>query len=144
MLENLTMLLGQLNFLAVLVAGLAAMIIAGIWYNPNVMGKAWMRENGFGEKDLGPPGPAMAKAFVSNLVLAFGLASFFAFFHGIGVKMTLLDGAAWGFGLAVLVHGAAGYPNYAFEKRSNMLFLIHVINSALGMAVMGAILATWR
>ncbi len=138
-------LLSEINYLAILVAALSATIISGLWYNPKVLGRAWMEENKFTEKDLANFGPAVAKAFVSDIVLAFGLASFFLLFHiAPEFQLTWLDGAFWGFGLAVLVHGAAGFPNYVFENRSITLFLIHIGNSALGMAVMGAILAAWR
>lgn len=143
MIDNLFMLFSQINYLAVLVAGLSGMIVAGIWYNPKVMGRAWMEENNFKAEDLGSPGPKMLQGFLANLVLAFGLASFFTIFHAFGVQIRMIDGAAWGFGFAVLVHGAAGWPNYVFEGRTPMLFLIHIGNSAIGMGVMGAILATW-
>ncbi len=144
MLENLYLLLSHLNYLAILAAGAAAMVIAGIWYNPKVMGSAWMKENNFKEKDLTSPGPAMLQGFLANIILAFGLASSFAQLQMFGMEIGSIDGALWGFGFAVLIHGAAGYPNYVFEKRSAMLFLIHLSNSALGMAAMGAILAYWN
>ncbi|MHA1544673.1 MAG: DUF1761 domain-containing protein [Alphaproteobacteria bacterium] len=142
--ENLFSLLSVINYWAVLVAALVAMLIAMVWYHPKVMGSAWMAENNFKEKDLGDPIPAMMLSFVANLILAFGLASFFIILQWTEPTVTTLTGAFWGFGLAVLIHGAAAFPNYVFEKRSPMLFLIHISNSALGMAAMGAILAYWK
>jgi len=120
------------------------MAIAMVWFHPKVMGSAWMAENNFKEKDLGNPMPAMIQGFAANLVLAFGLSTLFIILRNSEPAITALDGAIWGFGLAVLIHGAAGFPNYVFEKRTPMLFLIHISNSALGMAAMGAILAYWK
>ena len=138
----------EINYLAVLVAGVAGFAIAGLWYSKMLFANAWMEENGFKESDLADPKPAMISGFLSNVVLAFGLASVFLMMQLIGTVLgssdpgiNIMEGAWWGFFLAVLIHGAAGFPNYAFESRSFTLFLIHVGNSALGMAVMGAILA---
>lgn len=144
MFDYLFSLLSLINFWAVLGAAVAGMAIAMVWYHPKVMGSAWMVENKFKEKDLGDPMPAIFQSFLANLVLAFGLSTLFKILQNSEPMVTALDGAIWGFGLAVLIHGAAGYPNYVFEKRTTMLFLIHIINSALGMAAMGAILAYWK
>ena len=144
MFDYLFNLLSFINYWAVLVSAIAAMGIAAIWYSPKVMGNAWMAENNLKEKDLGDPKQAMIQGFVANLVLAFGLAAFFIILQRSEPAVSPLNGAFWGFGLAVLIHGAAGFPNYAFENRSPMLFLIHISNSALGMAAMGAILAYWK
>ncbi len=132
----------EINYLAVLVAGLASFGFAGLWYSNMLFAKPWMAENGFSEKDLTDPKPAMFKSLISSIVLAFGIAAIFLLARA-GGPMSWLDGAYWGFFLAVLIHGVAGLPNYWFENRSMKLFLIHTGNSALGMAIMGAILAAW-
>jgi len=132
----------DINYWAVLVAGLASFGFAGLWYSPLLFAKPWMAENGFSEKDLPDPKPAMFKSVGSSILLAFGIAAIFLLARA-GGPMSWLDGAYWGFFLAVLIHGVAGLPNYWFENRSMKLFLIHTGNSALGMAIMGAILAAW-
>lgn len=137
-------LFNEINYLAILVAAAGAMIVSAVWYNPKVFGKSWMEENGLKEKDLVKPGPAMAQAFVANVILAFGLSTLFLIVKYGGGDMAWMDGARWGIFLSVIIHGAAGFPNYVFENRSTMLFLIHLGNSLLGMAVMGAILAVWN
>ena len=50
-----------LNIWAVIVAALSTFLIGGLWYSPAVLGKAWMRENGFTEESL--KGANMAKIF---------------------------------------------------------------------------------
>lgn len=137
-------LFAEINYLAVLAAGAAGFLIAGLWYSKMLFARAWMEENKFSEKDLADPKPAMLTGFVANVVLAFGLASVFLVVKTTGAEMSVMEGVKWGFFLAVLIHGAAGLPNYTFENRSLTLFLIHIGNSALGMAAMGAILAVWN
>jgi len=131
----------DVNYLAVLVAGAVGFVIAGVWYSKALMAGAWMEENKFKEKDLADPMPTMVKSFVSYLFLAFGIAAVFLMMKVPGAEMTATEGAMWGFFMAVLIHGAAGLPNYLYEKKTLTHFLIHISNSALGMMVMGAILA---
>ena len=131
----------EINYLSVLIAGTAGFAIAGAWYSKMLFAKAWMEENKFTEKDLADPVPAMVISYISYLLLAFGIASVFLMLKLVGAEMTALEGAKWGFFFAILIHGAAGLPNYLFEKKTLTHFLIHISNSALGMAVMGAILA---
>jgi hypothetical protein len=139
-------LFNEINYLSVLIAAAVGFAIAGGWYSKLLFARAWMEENKFTEKDLAEPMPAMVKSFLSYLVLAFGIAVVFLMMKPIGSilagsEMTALEGAKWGFFLAVLIHGAAGLPNYIYEKKTLTHFLIHISNSALGMAAMGAILA---
>jgi len=131
----------DINYLAVLVAGAAGFVVAGIWYSKALMANAWMEENKFTEKDLADPMPTMVKSFISYLFLAFGIAAAFLMMKVPGAEMTAKEGALWGYFLAVLIHGGAGLPNYLYEKKTLTHFLIHISNSALGMMVMGAILA---
>ena len=131
----------EINYLSVLLAAAAGFMVAGAWYSKFLFSRAWMEENKFTEKDLTDPVPAMVKSFLAYLVLAFGIATVFLMMKLPGAEMNDLEGAKWGFFLAVLVHGAAGLPNYIYEKKTLTHFLIHTSNSALSMAVMGAILA---
>jgi Protein of unknown function (DUF1761) len=134
--------LGEVNYLAVLVAAIAALVVGGIWYSPMLFANAWMAENKFAKKDLADPKQAMTVTFIANLVLAFGMAALFLLLAP--APSGLLEGVKWGIALAILIHGMAGLPNYAFENRSLRLFLIHLGNSAVTMAVMGGILAVWK
>lgn len=59
-----------MNFLAVLVAALAPLLIGFIWYNPKVFGTAWMRS-------IGVENPDEMKAG-ANMAVIFGLSIFFA------------------------------------------------------------------
>lgn len=64
----------HINFLAVLVAALVPMIMGFIWYNPKVLGNAWMQSAGLNEEKL--KGANMAVIFGVSFVLSFLLAFF--------------------------------------------------------------------
>ena len=65
----------NINFLAVLVAALVPMIIGFIWYNPKVLGTAWMKASGIAEEKLKTGN--MAVIFGVSFLLSFMLSFFF-------------------------------------------------------------------
>lgn len=134
------MMFDQHNYLAILAAAVAAMMVGGIWYMPQVMGAAWMTENGLKQEDLTDPKPAMLKSFIAMLILAFGLSLVIKMSGTLGWQ----DGAVLSLMLGVLIHGAGGLPNYAFERRSMRLYGIHMGSTLIGMTLMGAILGIWQ
>jgi hypothetical protein len=64
----------HINFLAVLVAALVPMAIGFIWYNPKVLGNAWMKAAGITEEKM--KGANMAVIFGVSFILSFLLAFF--------------------------------------------------------------------
>ena len=67
-----------LNWWAILAAALSTFLIGGLWYSPAVLGKMWMRENGFKEEDMkqGNMAKIFGLAFVLGLIAAINLAMF--------------------------------------------------------------------
>lgn len=57
-----------INPIAIVVAAVAALVIGAIWYNPKVLGNAWMRASGMTEE----------KMKGGNMALIFGLSLLFA------------------------------------------------------------------
>lgn len=51
--------LGELNWLAVIVATVAYFILGALWYAPPVFGRAWMRAGGIEMQEGQRPGPAV-------------------------------------------------------------------------------------
>ena len=62
----------NVNFLAVLVAALVPMLVGFIWYNPKVLGNAWMQACGLTEEKM--KGANMAVVFGVSLILSFLLS----------------------------------------------------------------------
>ena len=46
------MLGNPVNYWAILVSGVAAVVIGAVWYSPGVFGKAWMQLVGFKKEDM--------------------------------------------------------------------------------------------
>ncbi|GAA4967789.1 DUF1761 domain-containing protein [Algibacter aquimarinus] len=61
-----------LNFPAILVAAVSALVVGFIWYNPKVFGNAWMKEAGMTEEKI--KSGNMAKIFIMAFIFAFLLA----------------------------------------------------------------------
>lgn len=72
--------MAEINYLAVLIAGIVAMIIGGLWYGP-LFGNAWMRGQGLDpnnkeqmENMKKSAGPAYFQMFIGALLMAFVFA----------------------------------------------------------------------
>lgn len=134
----------EINWLAIPLAGLITLFVGGLWYGP-LCGKAWMQEVGLTEeqiKESGSPITPMVKSFFASLVLGVGLA-IVIIWSGMPPG-DWAGGAVAGVLMAVLVVGGAIFPNYAFEDKTFRHFLIHLGNIVISMALIGAMLATWR
>lgn len=68
----------EINFLAVVVAAIANMILGAIWYSPAVAGTQWMKLIGLTKADMEKAKPQMGKlyalGFLGSLVMSFVLA----------------------------------------------------------------------
>jgi hypothetical protein len=68
----------EVNFLAVLLAGIAATALGFLWYSPFLLGKPWMRERGLTPESIKASAAGVQKfyalSFVASLVTAFVLS----------------------------------------------------------------------
>jgi hypothetical protein len=129
--------LSQINYLAVGVAALSCFLIGGLWYSPILFAKAWMRETGLSEDELGKNvGRTFGLAFALSLLIAFNLAAF------LGPDATWSWGMTAGVLAAVWVGGSMAIT-YAFERRSAILTLLDAGYHLVAYAVMGGILGAW-
>ena len=72
--------MNTINWLAVLVAGVSAFILGGIWYSPALFGKSWMIENSMTVEDVqkGNKGKIFGWSFILSLLMSANLAMFLA------------------------------------------------------------------
>lgn len=134
----------ELNYVAVLVAGLVYWLIGGLWYSPILFVKPWMEAMGFKKDDpqMGGMSPmkAMGAQAVMNLLSAYVLAHILATYQATTVSAGL-TGAFWvwlGFMFTL------GMSQVFFERKPWKVFFINQGYNLAGMLAMGAILASWK
>ncbi|HXV76033.1 MAG TPA: DUF1761 domain-containing protein [Candidatus Polarisedimenticolaceae bacterium] len=131
----------QINVWAVLAAAAANFVIGGLWYSPALMGRVWMRANGFSEADLakGSPSVIFGLSFVFCLLMSANLAAFLGD-PSVTVGFAVAAGIAAGAGWAALGLGVIAL----FERRPFSYILVNGGYLTLSFAAMGAILGAWR
>lgn len=130
----------NVNWIAVVLSGVATLAIGLVWYNPKVFGKAWMESVGMTEDDTkkGNMPLIFGISFVLAMVVAFKLSGG-AYHHGEDDR-NALHGAfhaimnCFYYGLPVLI------TNSLYERRSLKGILINSGYWVACFAAIGAIL----
>ena len=100
---------GAINWVAVLVAMVGAMVTGFIWYSPVLFVKPWMRELGKTPAQMGNPAKAMLTAVVMHLVTAICMALIFRAVNVEGVPDAIATAT-------VLWAGFAGATQFAADR----------------------------
>ena len=134
-------LFGQINYLAVVVAGIIYFAFGALWYSPILFAKPWMAALGYSDEDLQGGSPliylyplifyVIAAAVVAVLIQALGITS---------LMSGLLLGILGWLGFTLPVIGSS----YIFESRSFTLFLRTNGYHLLGFLILGVILTLWQ
>lgn len=136
-----------LNVWAVLVCGLATMVVGFLWYSPMLFANPWMKLMGYDPNDKAKiaemqksAGPSYALSLVASLLSAAVLAKIITIstVHTplYGMKVAL---AVWlGFVTTVQL------TNALFSRQPARLYAINTGYQLVCYLVMGAILAVWR
>lgn len=133
-----------INYLAVLVAAVAAFVVGAFWYSV-LFGKIWMHLSGRTEHDIkkGNVGASYLLGFVFTLVMSYVLAHALifasAYLKVTGVEAGLMAGVWNWLGFVVPVQ----IGQQLWEGKSWKLFLINGGHTLVGLLVMGVILAVW-
>lgn len=132
-----------INYLAVLVAAVASMVVGGLWYSPLLFGKQWMKMMKFEEKDL-PKMKQEAKksyalGFVSSLVMSYVLAHFVDY----TASTTVVTGLQLGFWIWLGFTATLQLGSVLWEGKSWKLFFLNTAHSLVSLLLMAVILAVW-
>ena len=133
--------LGEINYLAVLVAAVAHMAIGFLWYAP-LFGETWMRAAGRTREEVAAADRTIAFAVstLSTLVMAFALALVLT----VPEQVDVVTGIAFGLIAAVGFVAPAVATAAVFEGRPNTLTLLTIGYELVSLVAMGAILGAWR
>ncbi|MFC3896685.1 DUF1761 domain-containing protein [Lentzea rhizosphaerae] len=135
--------LGDLNWLAVIVATIAYFALGGLWYAEFAFGRAWQRSAGW---DLNPPENAGAGIYAVPLVTCFvatlATAMVGAASNTDNIMEGILLGLLVGIGVALPVIFVTG--TFDMTKPAPMTFAaIGAGYHIVGLALAGAILGLW-
>ena len=137
-----------INYLAVLVAAIASIVIGFVWYGP-LFGKPWMKIMGMSKESMDKTKQKeMMKSYllmtIGSLVTAYVLAHTtefaMAYTRTYGVTGGLMSGFWTWLGFMAPLH----MHDQLWGGKPWKLFMITAGYSLVNMLVMGMILATWR
>lgn len=134
----------MINYLAVVVAALASMVVGSLWYSPAVFGKLWMKLSGKTEKEMEAAkkkgmGKLYALAFLSSLLMAYVLAHFVDYMGAI----TFTAGMQTGFWLWLGFIATVSFGMVLWDGKDIRLYLLLNGHELLSLLLMGGILAVW-
>lgn len=129
----------DINWLAAIVAAVAAFAIGSVWYSPVLFSKTWQRETKLTDADIrgGNMMLTFGGAFVLTLVASIVLAAFLGPAPGVG--RAALAGFVVGAGIVSTSLGIT----FLFERKSLTLFAIDAGYMTVLFTAMGLILGLW-
>ena len=129
------------NYLAVVVAAVVALVIGFIWYSPRVFGTRWMAYLGTTQAQLGNPGPTgMAVGVVASLINAWVIA---VLALNLGAK-SVTDGIMLGILVWLGFMATITAAQISFEKKSWGLWALNNAHNVIVQVIMAAIVTVWR
>jgi hypothetical protein len=129
------------NYIAVVVAAVVALVIGFIWYSPRVFGNRWMAYLGTTQAQLGNPGPTgMAVGVVASLINAWVLALLSLNLGGKSLTDGVMLGVLAWLGFMATITAA----QISFEKKPWGLWILNNAHNLLVQVIMAAIVTAWR
>jgi hypothetical protein len=134
----------HINYIAVLVAAVAAFAVGGIWYSPLLFAKQWVKAHGFTEERVAEMQKTAAKAYavslLCQLLIAFAIAVLIGYLQIVrcvpGLKLAALIWAGFAFPLGLMAN--------VFSDKRITVFYIDTGYQLVYLLVMGSILAVWQ
>ena len=126
----------HVNYLAVLVSTISAMVLGSLWYGP-ILGKQWMKENNITQEEIKASGPMWKPIVVTAImyvIASFGLSMY------LGENPDIAFGAFAGFATAFFWIGTSKFNNVTYENQSKKLWLIHFGYDILVYTIMGIVI----
>jgi hypothetical protein len=133
----------SINWLAVIVAGIAAWALGALWYTA-LFGKQWRAETGM--TDVKPTQSQMMRTTVGSLLLMMFMALGLAFCIPAMAKpeVNWMTGMRCGMLMGVFFSAATIGINYLYQNKSMKLFLIDALYQIIFLGIEGAILGAWH
>ena len=133
--------LGDINYLAVVVAALAYFAIGGLWYTV-LFGKAWIRASGV-DPDQAQAGGGNALMFLGTFIAYLIEATVLAAIARSTGASTVGHGIVLGLFIGAGIAAVLTWVNTTYEMRPRALFAINASNAIVGFTVMAIIVTIW-
>jgi hypothetical protein len=141
--------LSKLNYLAILVAALAAFVAGAIWFGPKTFFPVWWKAMGKTEDQQ--PGDNMVNMGVvfgltalGQLVMSTTVAIVLELTEMAQGSISIADGALVGLILGIGLAAASSLSHRLFAGQGLKVWIIEVASDVLNITILGIILAAWR
>ena len=133
----------SVNYLAVLAAAIASMVVGFIWYGP-LFGKQYMALMNFDKKKIQEAkkkgmGKQYTITFLTSLIMGYVIA----YFVDYAQASTIAEGVVLGFWLWIGFFATTQLGIVLWEGKPLKLYVIKTLNELVTLAVMAAIIAVW-
>jgi hypothetical protein len=136
-------LLGELNWLAVIVATVVYFALGAVWYAPPLFGNAWMKAAGTVIQEGQRPGPAI---YFTPLLAYFVAVIATAMLAEATGSDTFAEGIVLGLvvGVGYAVVGTAVEATFGNRPQNGVWFLITGSYNLIGLIISAVIVSVWR
>ena|SRR5688572_1725260 len=134
----------DVNWLAIIVAAIAAFALGALWYSRTLFGRQWMAAHGHTPEKLAAMQSNMGKtyafSFITYVIMAMVIALLLALTGGTtAVQGIVLAVLAWlGFGFTI------GLNTNLYSTKPAAAFMIDAGYQLVHVILMGAIIGAWR
>lgn len=134
----------HINYLAVVVATVAAFALGGIWYSPLLFAKMWVNAHGYTEEQVKAMQKSAGKAYGVSLVcqwlIALAIAVLVGYLHlehlPQGLKLGALSWIGFAFPLGLMAN--------MFTEKKIAVFFIDTGYQLVYLLIMGVIITVWQ
>jgi len=133
------------DFISVIVAAVASMVVGSLWYSPLMFGNIWAKLMGFDKKEINSAKKkGMAKLYIVNFVASILMAyvlGYLIYFSDINL---VSDGVMFGLLIWVGFFVPLLIGSSLWENKPVKLFFINVFYWLVTLVAMSSILTVWR
>lgn len=138
----------EVNYVAILVAGVASMVVGFLWYGPMLFSKAWMKEMGKKEEDFKADQSQMGKtygiSFILSLLTAYILSHVMTFSENFYGYTPITTGLSSAFSMWLGFIMPVQATDWLFGGKSFKLFTINTGYQLASILAMGLVLGLMR
>ena len=133
-----------INYIVVLIAAIASMIVGALWYSPLLFGNLWAKLSNFSKSDMEKAkkkgmGSSYFMAFIGSLVTAFVLAAFINLAGAESLRVAL-EIAFW---LWLGFIATTTLSSVLWEGKPVKLYMLNNAHNLVSILIMAAIIASF-